>query len=240
MTERCLAVSCLIYVATWAKLHSVRAVEWVKTCCHQRRFVQNSTDSCTRQEHPKMNSFFLFSFFFWNAINNIQLWSQLSSWCIYRFGFLFLMWRERHLCSHLPSVQCAVSGQTWVPTGETSILLFQQTPEPRESAASHLMTSCGMKTQRLHRTHNGDQFNRWQHRGWCIHISYNSLFFICAWNDCYFKNIDGFATAAHLSDAAADTCCHSRWSQLSQPWIFVLCWENCCAKRDKTSLTSFP
>lgn len=36
---------------------------------------------------------------------------------------------------------------------QADLLLLQQTPEPRGSATFHLMTSCGIKTERLRRAH---------------------------------------------------------------------------------------
>lgn len=77
--------------------------------------------------------------------------------------------------------------------------------------------------ERLRWAHNGDQFNWWQQR-WLMNSHELQLsFFNYTWNDCYFESTEGFCvTAAHTSDAAAGTCCHPSWCQLSQPWTSVL------------------
>lgn len=165
-------------------------------------------------------------FSFQNGTNNIQLRSQLSSWCIYRFGVLFLMWRMWHLCSHLHIVHCAFSGHSRVPSGETSRLAVIPA-DTRAQGISHIPFNDKL-WYKNRKTSQGSQMETSLTDGskgdWCIRMSYSSLFLNYTWNvNCYFESKEGFfVTAAHMSDAAAGTCCHSPWCQHSQPWTSVL------------------
>lgn len=138
-------------------------------------FVRNSTDTCTRNTW-KLDPFLSFQ----NGTNNIQLRSQLSSWCIYRFGVLFLMWRIWHLCSHLHIVQCAFSGHSRVPAGETSRLAVIPA-DTRAQGISHIPFNDKL-WYKNRKNSQGSQMETsltdGSRGGWCIHMSYSSLFSI--------------------------------------------------------------
>lgn len=219
MTAWYLSASCVVFAATGAKatLYSDREVGWVRICWHQRRFCSKLYWQLQHVRNPKTVPFF-FLFRMAQTIPKCEgsypadvfIGLASFSWC----------W-ECDIFAHT----CTMFSTLLVDTVESpqgkqeALLLFQQTPEPRGSATSHLMTSCGRKTERLRRAHNGDQFNLWQQR-WLMHSHEVQLSFSnYTWNDCCFKSREGFCvTAAHMSDAAAGTCCHSPWCQLSQPW----------------------
>lgn len=120
----------------------------VRTCWHQRTFCWKlywQVHNC--KEGPQKNNLYIFlnSHCYKQcpaAETNIQL-----SWCIFRFSILFLMWRRWHLCSHLRSVLLVDTFES-LKGKQAAMLLFQQTLEPRGSAASHLMISCDLKKER--------------------------------------------------------------------------------------------
>lgn len=110
-----------MHSATQAKLYSDGEVEWVRTTPEEVLFKTRLTVA-SYQGPLKNGSVFLFFFSEWHKKKKLPTASQLPSWCIYRLRILFLMWRMWHICSHLHSVQCAFSGHSRVPAGETSSL----------------------------------------------------------------------------------------------------------------------
>lgn len=146
-------LACVYIIDVWIKVMT----EWylsvslrearLRTCWYQRKF-------CSKlywhQEHPNWIHFFLFRMA--QTISNCEvsypadvfIGSASFSWCV-----------ECDIFAHT----CTLFSALLVDTAESpqgkqaDLLLFQQTPEPRGSAKFHLMTSCGIKTERLRRAH---------------------------------------------------------------------------------------
>lgn len=226
LTEWYLSVSSVMHTATQAKLLFWR-VEWVRTCWHQRRFLfETRLTVASYQEPLKMDLFFLFFFSEWHKKNTQQQVSYPAGVFI-GSEFFFLMWRMWHICSHLHSVQCAFSGHSRVPAGETSSLAAIPA-DTRARGISHIP----FKDTRWYKNGRIVQGSQWRP----VYLTaaevsdvftwVTTLFFFSNYtcNDCYFESMHGFfATAAHMTDAVEATCCLFGVNSLNPE---LLCWSS--------------
>lgn len=173
-------------------------------------FVENSTDRCTTaiRDPRKRISIFFYSHCYKQypaAKTNIQL-----SWCIYRFSILFLMWRRWHLCSHLRSVllvdtfeslQGETSSHADIPadTGAQGISRIPFNDKPWFKKGKR-RTGLTMETS----------LTDWRRRGLMYSQELQDFLFSQLYAKWLLLSKHGRLlcnAAAHMSHAAAGTCC---------------------------------